>query len=166
MAREPRVVGAFDEPAAAALAIEALRGAGFRVTAAMPAAFPAVSAALGKPRSGIDAVTLPGALAGLLGGALLTVGGALAWPIVTGGKPIVSLPPFVVVIFEVTVLVGSLTNLVAMSVGSRRGGREGAFPRGVRLASGRVGVCAAGGDPAVAERILRERGGEEVGREG
>ena len=109
---------------------------------------------------------VPGALAGLLGGVLLTVGGALAWPIFTGGKPIVSLPPFVVVIFEVTVLIGSLTNLVAMSVGSRRGGREDAFPRTARVASGRVGVCAAGGDPSVAERILRERGGEEVGREG
>ncbi len=166
MSREPRVFASFEEPATAARAIEALRGAGFRVTAAMPAAFREVSAALGKPRSGIDVVTLPGALVGLVAGAALTVGTSLAWPLVTGGQPIVSIPPFAIVVFEVTVLVGSLTNLVAMSVGSRRGGRGDAFPREARVAAGCVGVCATGGDAAAAERILKERGGEEVGRAG
>ena len=164
MPGEPRVFASFEEPGSAARAIEALRGAGFRVTAAMPAAFPEVSAALGRPRSRIDVVTLPGALVGLVAGAALTVGTSLAWPLVTGGKPIVSIPPFAIVVFEVTVLVGSLTNLVAMSVGSRRGGRDDAFPVEARVAPGWVGVCAAGGDPAAAERILKERGGEEVGR--
>ena len=162
MPRERGVVASFEEPATAARAIAALRAAGYRVTALMPAAFPEVVAALGKPRSAIDLITLPGALVGLVAGALLTVGTSLAWPLVTGGKPIVSVPPFVIVTFEVTVLVGSLTNLLAVSVGSRRGGDDAAFPRDAVVTPGRVGVCATRGDAAAAERILRERGGLEV----
>lgn len=162
MPRDAGVAAAFEEPAAAARAIGALREAGFRVTAAMPAAFPEVIAALGKPRSAVDVVTLPGALVGLVAGALLTVGTSLAWPVVTGGKPIVSLPPFVIIIFEVTVLVGSLANLLAVSVGSYRGARGDAFPREAGVPAGRVGVFAAGEGRAEAERILRASGAEAV----
>ncbi len=108
----------FVAPGAAAAAIRALRAAGLDVRVAMPAPFPEVVAAIGRPRSAIDFITLPGALVGLLCGIALTVLTSLAWPLVTGGKPIVSIPPFVIVIFEVTVLVGSLTNLAAVAVGS------------------------------------------------
>jgi hypothetical protein len=157
-------LGSFADPAAAARAIRALRKQGCEVRAAMPAPFPEVVAAIGKPRSPIDFITLPGALAGLLAGALLTAGTSLAWPLVTGGKPIVSVPPFAIVTFELTVLVGSLTNLVAVSMGTRIGGRPSAFPLGVDFNADRIGVFASGGEPEAVERLLRSEGAEEVRR--
>jgi hypothetical protein len=166
MPAERGVLGVFADPAAAAGAIRALRGRGFVVRAAMPAPFPEVVAAIGKPRSAIDFVTLPGALLGLVLGALLTIGTSLSWPIFTGGKPIVSLPPFAIVIFEVTVLVGSLTNLVAVAVESRLGGRPAAFPPQETFNADRIGVFAEGGDLAAAGGILRGAGAEEVRRAG
>ena len=164
---EPGVLGSFAEPAAAARAVRALRAGGFAdVRVAMPAPFPEVVAAIGKPRSLIDFITFPGAIVGLLCGIALTVGTSLAWPLVTGGKPIVSVPPFVIVIFEVTVLIGSLTNLLAMSAGTWHGGRARFFPAHQKFNADRIGVFAVGGEPALAERLLRESGAEEVGRVG
>ncbi len=163
MPADPGVVGTFAAAADAADAIRALRAAGVRdVRAAMPAPFPQVVDALGRPRSRLGLATFPGAIAGLLAGIALTVGTSLAWPLVTGGKPIVSIPPFVIVIFELTVLIGSITNLVAVVVGATRGRR---FPAIARTTGDRIGVFAAGGDDR-AERILRDRGAEEVRRVG
>jgi hypothetical protein len=167
MPLDPGVLGSFSEPGAAARAVRALKASGFAdVRAAMPAPFPEVMAAIGKPRSAIDFLTFPGALLGLLCGIGLTVGTSIAWPLVTGGKPIVSIPPFVIVIFEVTVLIGSLTNLAALSWGAFHGGRPRFFPARAQFNAARIGVFAAGADPLVAERILHESGAEEVSRVG
>jgi Na+(H+)/acetate symporter ActP len=162
VAGERAVVATFAAPADAARAIGALRAAGFRVEAAMPAPFPEVVAALGRPRSRLGLVTFPGAIAGLLAGTALTVGTSVAWPLVTGGKPIVSIPPFVIVIFELTVLVGALVNLAAVAVGSLRGARREAAVSRPRAVEDRVAVLAAGADREAARRILREGGAEEV----
>lgn len=163
MAGDRAVLATFAEPSDAARAVLALRAAGFRVEAAMPAPFPEVIAALGRPRSRLGLVTFPGAVAGLLAGIALTVGTSVAWPLVTGGKPIVSVPPFVIIIFEVTVLVGSLVNLAAVAVASGRGGRRQAAVSRPRAVEDRIAVLAAGADGAAARRIFRESGAEEVG---
>lgn len=158
---ERGVLGTFVEPSAAARAVRALREVGLRVDASMPAPFPDVIAAIGRGRSGLGVVTFAGAIAGLLLGIGLTVGTSVAWPLVTGGKPIVSIPPFVIVIFEVTVLVGSLTNLVAVVVGGVRGARRQRVVAEAPSVNDRIAVFAVG-DPATAARLLRESGAEEV----
>ncbi len=159
---EPGLLASFTAPAQAAAAVRALREAGLKdVRVAMPAPFPEVVAAIGKPRSPIDFITLPGALVGLFCGIGLTAGTSLAWKMITGGKPILSWPTFVIVIFEVTVLIGSLTNLVAVSVGSWHGGRSHVFPPHVRFNGDRIGVYVPGADSR-AERLLRDGGAEEV----
>ena len=162
MPADPGVLATFREPGAAAAAIRALRARGFRVRAAMPAPFPEVLQAIGKPRSAIDRVALTGALVGLACGTLLAVATSLAWPLATGGMPIVSAPPFAVVAFETAVLAGSLANLAAVLVAGWRGGRPRIFPDGEALDEGRIGVFAAGGDGAEAERILRVGGADGV----
>lgn len=161
MPAERGVLASFSDPAAAARAVRALRAAGLRVDAAMPAAFPELVAALARPRSGLGVATFAGTILGLCFGILLTVGTSLAWRLVTGGKPIVSVPPFVIVIFEVTVLVGSLTNLVAVAVGSARGRRRQPAVAAADAVRDRIAVFAAG-DLATASRLLRESGAEEV----
>jgi Protein of unknown function (DUF3341) len=158
-----KVLGTFGEPAQAARAIRALHAAGFAdVTTAMPAPFPEVVAALGRPRSKVGALTWTGALAGFAAGVALPVTTALAWPLVVGGKPVVALPAFVVIIFELTVLVGSLTNLAAsVALGWTRGGLA-PLPGGRMFHGDRIGVFADAADPAAAQDVLRAAGAEEV----
>ena len=61
---------------------------------------------------------LAGGLIGLAGSLALTVGGSLNWPLITGGKPIVSLPAYVVVCFELTMLVAGIFTFVAWLIHS------------------------------------------------
>jgi hypothetical protein len=56
-------------------------------------------------------------IGGVVGGSLgflLCAWTSLDWPLITNGKEILSIPPFMVITFECTVLIGGLTNLVAM----------------------------------------------------
>ncbi len=158
------VIGVFGDPGAAARAIRELREAGAEVTAAMPAPFPEVMDALGRPRSRVGWITWSGALVGMAAGVALPVSTSLAWPLVVGGKPIVALPAFVVIIFELTVLIGSLTNLIgSLSLGWTRGGLA-PLPGRREFHGERIGVFAAMADAAKAEQVLRGHGAEEVQR--
>jgi hypothetical protein len=49
-----------------------------------------------------------GAVAGFGSGLALTIYSVLSWPIIVGGKPIVSLPPFLLIGYLLTILFGSL----------------------------------------------------------
>jgi hypothetical protein len=163
MSSERGVLAAFTAPGDAARAIRALRANGFGdVRAAMPAPYPEVMAAVGKPRSPIVFASLPGAAVGICCGAALTVTTSLALHLVTGGKPIVSVPPFVVISFELAILVGALATLAALLAGGWSGGRARAFPTGVPFSGERIGVFAAGGDRGLAVELLRACGAEEV----
>jgi hypothetical protein len=56
--------------------------------------------------------TLFGALSGLLFGFWLTIWTSLDWPLIRGGKPIVSIPAFIILAFEVTILFGGIVSFV------------------------------------------------------
>lgn len=61
--------------------------------------------------------TLTGGVTGMTGGFLLTALTAIQWPMINpGGKPVVSLPPYAVIMFESTILLGALFTLVGMLV--------------------------------------------------
>jgi len=160
---EAGVIGTFAAPRETAQAILALRAAGFlAVRVAMPAPYPEVVRALDRPRSPMAFVALPGAVLGIACGLALTIGTAVAWPLVTGGKPVVSLPPFVIIAFELAVLVGALANLAGVLLGGWRGGRASPFPASQHCSGQRIGVHVAGGDQAEAARLLRDCGAVEV----
>jgi hypothetical protein len=163
MSPERGVLGAFAAPGPAARAIRALRASGFDdVRAAMPAAYPEVLDALARPRSPIAYASLPGAVAGVAAGIALTVGTSLLWNLVVGGKPVVSLPAFAVIAFELAILTGSIATLAALVAGGVRGGRPRAFPPGPAFSGERIGVFIPGPDARVAGDILRAAGAEEV----
>lgn len=161
MSSERGVLVTFTRPAQAARAIRALRDAGYEVRVAMPAPYPDVVAALGRPRSPVGYLALPGAAFGIGCGLALTVATSLAWPLVTGGKPVVSLPAFVVITFELSILLGALGNLLGVAIGTWRGGRARAFPAGAVCADC-IGVFASGADPAAAVPIVRALGAEVI----
>ena len=56
--------------------------------------------------------TLIGALSGLLFGFFFTSWASLDWPIMRGGKPILSFPAFIIVAFELTVLFGGVLSFI------------------------------------------------------
>jgi molybdopterin-containing oxidoreductase family membrane subunit len=73
------------------------------------------AAALISPgRSPVRFVTLVGALSGLVGGFALAYMTSHQWNMVVGGKPVDSVIPFMVVGFELTILIGALSTLVAL----------------------------------------------------
>lgn len=162
MPREAGVLAIYGDPVAAARAVTAARAAGLRdIRAAMPAPFPEVLEALEQPRSLIGAVTLGGAALGIGLGLWLTIGTSLVLPISVGGKPIAALPAFLVIVFEVTVLVGGLTNFIGMMVGAWIGRRKSWMPADPRFLRDRIGVFLPGAAPS-AHALLREAGAEEV----
>ena len=66
---------------------------------------------LKTPVSPLKYFTFVGALSGFCAGFGLTIYSVKSWPIITGGKPIVSLPPFMIIAFELTILLGALASL-------------------------------------------------------
>jgi hypothetical protein len=163
MSSERGVLAAFAAPGDAARAIRALRASGYPdVRAAMPAAYPEVLDALDRPRSPIAFASLPGAALGAGAGVALTVGTSLLLHLVTGGKPVVSVPPFVVISFELAILVGAIATLAALLAGGWQGGRPGAFPRDARFSGDRIGVFVPGADAEHAGELLRAAGAVEV----
>jgi len=74
---------------------------------------------LAQPESKLKVFTLGGALTGFATGLALTILTSLHWPLIGGGKPIVSLPAFIIVAFELTILFGALSSFVGFLILSR-----------------------------------------------
>lgn len=73
-----------------------------------------IDSLLGIKRSKIPWVTLVFALIGCLGGLGLQIWvSAVAWPLNIGGKPFLSIPAFIPITFECTVLIGGLATFAA-----------------------------------------------------
>jgi hypothetical protein len=99
----------------------------------MPYPVPEAGQFLGERPDRLRFFALAGALGGFGGGLALTIYSVLSWPIIVGGKPIVSLPPFLLIGYLLTILFGSLGAfagfLLLGRLPSGRGLAEGAeFP--------------------------------------
>lgn len=70
----------------------------------------------GRPLSKVRLFTLIGGLTGTATGFFLTIWSSLKWELVTGGKAPVSIPPFVIIAFELTILFGGLATALAILV--------------------------------------------------
>jgi len=158
------VLGIFDAAEAAAAAAEELRRRGFsELEYRAPAPHPALERAFAGPSSPVRRFTLIGAILGGLAGFALTIGLSLLWPRIVGGKPVVSVPPFLVIVFELTILAGGLATLVGF-LWSGRLGRAQRGPYDPSLSVDRYGIvvrCAASEREAAAA-ALRELGCEAV----
>ena len=68
----------------------------------------------GKKRSPVRMFTLLGALTGCTLGFLMTIWMSIDWPIRVSAKPFISIPAFVVVAFECTILIGAIVTFFSM----------------------------------------------------
>lgn len=98
-------------------AVEGLRKAGFKdIRTFGPVPEHHLEEALGYGESPVRVFTLVGALTGTAAGFAFTIFSVLDWPLVTGGKPILSIPAFVVIAFEMTILFGALATLIGLFI--------------------------------------------------
>ncbi len=81
-----------------------------------PIPVPATEEILKMKRSPLRFFTLAGALTGLSLGFAFTIFTVMDWPIITGGKPLVSLPPFLIIAFALTILLGSLASFAGFLI--------------------------------------------------
>lgn len=111
----------FASPEALLRAIPAARKAGYRDLAAYaPFPVPGLAEALGaRPRPIGRYAVLAGLVAALAAFAMQWYSATLDYPIVVGGKPLNSWPAFLPVTFEVGILAGVLTAVIAMLVANR-----------------------------------------------
>ncbi|RME15195.1 MAG: DUF3341 domain-containing protein [Bdellovibrio sp.] len=94
-------------------AAKKVRGEGFRKFEAIsPFPLHGIDEAMGIPRSFIPYVTFTFGLMGCLFGLWFTWWtSAVDWPLVIGGKPFWSLPAFIPIIFELTILFSALSSV-------------------------------------------------------
>lgn len=110
------IAGIFTTEEAILKAAKKIREMGFtKFDAITPYPVHGMEEACGIKRSWIPYVTFVAGVTGLLSGLALTYWtSAVDWPINVGGKPMFSLPAFVPIMFELTILFAALSSVGAM----------------------------------------------------
>lgn len=139
-------------------AIHELRKAGFKeLTTYAPYPEHHIEEALGYGESPVRVWTLVGGLTGAATGFALTIFTSLDWPLVTGGKPILSIPTSVVIAFELTILFGAFATLIGLFYNARlpRLGKPKVYR--TDFSSGHFGLYVDAGDRAPEARRILEK---------
>ena len=122
-------------------AIENLRKAGFK-NLKVYAPYPEhhIEHALGYGESPVRVFTLVGALTGTATGFAFTSWTAVDWPLAVGGKPMISIPAFIPIDFEMTVLFGALSTVIGLFILSRLPNIKPAVVYDPEFTAGRYGI--------------------------
>ena len=113
-------LGLFHEPGGALAAAGKLKGEGFAALELLsPIPLEGVEETLGKKKSVIRRFTFFGAIFGGLSGFALAAGTAVLYLHPTGGRPIITLPPFLIITYEMTILFGILATVIGFLISAR-----------------------------------------------
>jgi hypothetical protein len=157
------VLAAFRHVDEAAHAIRSLKEIGIRdFTVYTPVPNHEIAAAIGHRTSPVRVWTLLGGLIGVTLGLLMTIWMSLDYPVVVGGKPIPSLVPYIVILFELTILCGAGATIIGLIFHSMR--NRQAAPFDPRFTDDHIGVfvpCGTERRDAVSQ-LLQGSGAEEV----
>jgi len=168
MSEAVRVIGVFSSEEECVHAIESLRRAGYpRPRVFFPIPSEKILEALELPKSPVRSWVLAGGITGVLSGFALTIGTAMTWPHVAGGKPMISLPPYIIIAFELMILFGALSGVAGFLITGRLPRLESLSGYSPRFSDDRFGVlvtCASEQSTRV-ELLLKDAGAEEVERE-
>lgn len=163
------VLGVFEDPETASQATGELKKAGFsghdfEVLSSAP--YPEGAFGEEEEHHRLYVFPLIGAASGFITGLLVTFGTQLSYPLVTGGKPILSIPPMVIIMYEGTML-GALIFTVLGVLFESRLPNVGPKVYDSRITDGYVGVVVRGDDDRVnrAADVMRENGAEGVRRD-
>jgi hypothetical protein len=122
--------------------------------------------ALNHGVSPVRLFTLIGGLTGCAAGFGMTIWMSYDWPVLVGGKPIASIPPYVVIAFELTILLGALSTVAAVALFSVLMGKRG-VAYDPRFSDDQIGIFVPAGseDSGRVENLLRSAGAIEVRHE-
>jgi hypothetical protein len=165
--RAPGVLASFVHVDAAVDAIRALRARGHRNLVVYSAApNHEIEEALDHSVSPVRFFTLIGGLTGCAAGFGMTIWMSLDWPLLVGGKTIASIPPYVVIAFELTILLGALSTVTAVALFSVLMGKRG-IAYDPTYSDDRIGVFVPAGSDQIrpVEQLLRSAGAVEVRHE-
>jgi hypothetical protein len=168
MSGEIDVLGSFADEEMCVHGIEALRAVKIQPTRVFsPIPSEHINHALGYGRSRVRALVLTGGITGILTGFTLTIGTSMEWSLNAGGKPIVSLPPFIIIAFELMILFGGLSAALGFFLNSGLPQTDRLPGYSEHFSSDRFGVLVrcAETDRERVEGILKQAGAETVVRE-
>jgi hypothetical protein len=162
------VLGLFTDESVAADAMDSIRDAGYSSTeyeVLTGTPYPEGTFGEEEPVHKLYRWPLIGAACGFIVGLLLTAGTQLAYPLVTGGKPILGIPPMAIIIYEGTMLGAIIFTVIGVVFESR-------LPRlfmgayDTRITEGYIGVTVTTDEDRVgrAEEVLRQAGAEDITR--
>jgi hypothetical protein len=159
------ILAQFDSLGTTRKAIEKLRAEGYAdVEVYSPFPAPELEDAMGIVASPVRRWTLIGGVTGFLTATALTGLTALAYPLVTQGKPILSWPAFFVIMFEMTILFTGLFGFLGVLHHARKPGRLPPHYR-TTFSVDRFGVfvrAAVGAEQTTVEQLLRDAGAVEA----
>ena len=159
------LIGLFHNPDAALSAAGKLISAGFDTPEIQsPVPIHGVEEVLGKKKSVIKRFTLLGGMTGAMSGFLLAAGTAVLFPHPTGGRPIITFPPFLIITYEMTILFGILATVLGFLISARLPAiRERIYVPEAAVDRFAVTVtCMDASNCGRAGQILRESGAAEV----
>ena len=158
-------VGIFSQIDSLLAAVKHLRQRGYtQLSVVSPFPAPEIQRAFDTPTSPIRYFTLAGGLLGACLGFGLPIYTALDWPLQTGGKPIVGLPSFAIIGFEMTILFGALATLLGLLLHARLPARSVEISQDPRFSEDRFGVFVActGSQLTAVKDSLTSSGAQDV----
>ncbi len=146
----------------AVTALKAERITDITVTSSIP--HHEIEEVLEQSPSPVKYFVLVGGAVGFITALALTILSAQHWGLVVGGKSMTSLPPYMIIAFELTVLFGSLCNFLSMIGLGGMPNYSAPEPYDPRFSEDRIGIWVPCGRDKAAqvEALLRQAGAEEV----
>jgi hypothetical protein len=164
-----QLLGVFQDPQQVADVMGELKGNGFPqedLDVYTGAPFPEGTFGEYDPPHRLFMFPLVGALIGFAIGILWTAGTQISYPLVTGGKPLLSIPPMTVIMYENTMLGAIIFTVLGVLFESRLPKRKlGLYDE--RITEGYIGVLVECPEERVpqAESLLKSGGADEIKRE-
>ena len=162
------VIGLFTDEDVAADALDAVGNSGFEsseyeILTGTP--YPEGTFGEEEPVHKLYRYPLVGAACGFIVALLLTTGTQIAFPLVAGGKPLLSIPPMAIIMYEGTMLGAIIFTIIGVVFESR-------LPRifmgayDTRITEGYIGVTVTTSEEKIetAEKILKKIGAEDIKR--
>lgn len=159
------LVSVFDLPGDVAGAVRRLKARGFdELTTYSPAPFTEIEMAENPKPSPVRLFTLIGGLTGVSLGFLMQIWMSLEWPIKIAGKNFTSIPPYWIIGFELTILLGGGLTLVGLLIMGRLYPRPLDKHYSSRFSAEEFGVVVTCDERDVAEveALLRSESAKEV----
>tara|TARA_B100001123_G_scaffold111329_1_gene129499 strand:- start:29473 stop:30009 length:537 start_codon:yes stop_codon:yes gene_type:complete len=168
MLKQKSIIGVYTDENTAADALDALNSAGYEtneyeILTGTP--YPEGTFGEHEPKHTLYRWPLIGAACGFIVGLMLTAGTQIAYPLVTGGKPVLGIPPMAIIMYEGTMLGAILFTIIGILFESR-------LPRlfmgayDTRITEGYIGITVTTSHERIekAEEVLHNSGAQDISK--